>query len=121
MLFSQVALPVACLIAFVHGLSQAQTNGASLWGTLQAPTYDQFLSSSSRPDERPWGKRTADGSNPYKEAPDTGVTRHYQFTLSRAQKAPDGYLKDVILVNDQFPGPLIEANWGDIIGGKPSD
>lgn len=118
MLFSQVALSVACLIAIAHALSQAQTNGASLWGTLQAPTYDQFLSSGPRPDEHPWGKRTANNSNPYKDAPDTGITRHYQFTLSRARKSPDGYLKDVILINDQFPGPLIEANWGDLIEGK---
>ncbi|KAJ8108112.1 hypothetical protein ONZ43_g6526 [Nemania bipapillata] len=27
----------------------------------------------------------------------------------------DGYEKSVILVNGQFPGPLIEANWGDYI------
>lgn len=32
--------------------------------------------------------------------------------------APDGYKKDVLLVNGQFPGPLIEANWGDNIEGK---
>ncbi len=27
-------------------------------------------------------------------------------------------MKNVLLVNDQFPGPMIEANWGDWIEGK---
>ncbi|KAL2021622.1 hypothetical protein VTK56DRAFT_6975 [Thermocarpiscus australiensis] len=29
--------------------------------------------------------------------------------------APYGYQKNSILINGQFPGPLIEANWGDTI------
>ncbi|KAL2210051.1 laccase [Sarocladium strictum] len=45
----------------------------------------------------------------------SGVIRHYDFTISRGVIAPDGYQRDVLLVNDQFPGPLIEANWGDTI------
>ena len=43
------------------------------------------------------------------------MTRKYHFTLTRAKLAPDGFEKDVILVNNQFPGPLVEANWGDWI------
>ena len=31
--------------------------------------------------------------------------------------APDGVAKDMIVVNGQFPGPTIEANWGDWIEG----
>jgi len=45
--------------------------------------------------------------------PDTGVTRYYDFTISRGTATPDGVQRDVIVVNNQFPGPLIEANWGD--------
>ncbi|RAL14121.1 uncharacterized protein BO97DRAFT_448692 [Aspergillus homomorphus CBS 101889] len=45
----------------------------------------------------------------------TGVTRHYNFTVSRDVTAPDGYKKSAMLINGQFPGPMIEANWGDII------
>jgi FtsP/CotA-like multicopper oxidase with cupredoxin domain len=44
-----------------------------------------------------------------------GVIRTYDFTISRGVIAPDGYERKVLLVNDQFPGPLIEANWGDTI------
>lgn len=43
------------------------------------------------------------------------MIRSYDFTISRGSIAPDGYQKDVLLINDQFPGPVIEANWGDVI------
>jgi hypothetical protein len=39
------------------------------------------------------------------------VIRTYDFTIKREKKAPDGYLKNVLVINGQFPGPLIEANW----------
>jgi FtsP/CotA-like multicopper oxidase with cupredoxin domain len=58
---------------------------------------------------------TANGNNPYTSAPNTGVIRYYDFTLSRSTLAPDGYQKNVMLINGAFPGPLIEANWGDTI------
>lgn len=41
--------------------------------------------------------------------------RTYDFVISRGVIAPDGYQRDVLLVNGAFPGPLIEANWGDKI------
>jgi FtsP/CotA-like multicopper oxidase with cupredoxin domain len=50
--------------------------------------------------------------------PFTGVIRRYDFTISRGVIAPDGYQRDVLLVNGAFPGPLIEANWGDTIQVK---
>lgn len=42
-----------------------------------------------------------------------GVTRHFNFTIARASIAPDGVQVAGIVVNGQYPGPLIEANWGD--------
>ena len=116
-----VPLIVTYLSVLAQALTQGQTNGASLWGTLDAPTFPKFLISNSLREAYPWGSKTARNTNPYDEAPDTGKTRHYQFTLARARKAPDGYLKDVILVNGQFPGPVIEANWGDHIEGVLSE
>ena len=47
--------------------------------------------------------------------PTTGVTRSYNFDIARATIAPDGVERPVILVNGAFPGPTIEANWGDTI------
>jgi len=63
----------------------------------------------------PWSGKTSGISNPYTERPYTAATRQYEFNISRGVIAPDGYEKSVILVNGQFPGPLIEANWGDYI------
>jgi len=65
----------------------------------------------------PWGGMTANNTNPWGggSAPDPGVMRSFNFTIKRATGAPDGVQKPMILVNDQFPGPAIEANWGDTI------
>ena len=63
----------------------------------------------------PWAKASVNQTNPYIEAPNTGVIRSYHFVLSRGWVAPDGVQKLGILINGQFPGPLIEANWGDTI------
>ena len=45
--------------------------------------------------------------------PDTGVTRSYDFHVSYRTIAPDGVQKNGLVVNGAFPGPLVEANWGD--------
>lgn len=47
--------------------------------------------------------------------PETGVTRRYNWTVSRGVIAPDGFSRDAMLINGAFPGPIIEANWGDTI------
>jgi FtsP/CotA-like multicopper oxidase with cupredoxin domain len=57
---------------------------------------------------------TAEDSNP-EDPPTTGVTRKYEFTIARGYISPDGFQKEALLVNGQYPGPLIEANWGDMI------
>lgn len=40
-----------------------------------------------------------------------------QFNLEVTEQsyAPDGHKRNMLLVNGQFPGPTIEANWGDTI------
>ncbi|KAL2143119.1 hypothetical protein VTI28DRAFT_333 [Corynascus sepedonium] len=96
-------------------LTQSKTNGLSLLGTLLAPTLPRFLTNNPMPNGYPWGSLTDWGDNQYTEYPRTGVVRHYEFTVSRGVIAPDGYVRDVLLVNGAFPGPLIEANWGDTI------
>jgi hypothetical protein len=51
----------------------------------------------------------------YRAVPNTGVIRPYHFVISRGNLAPDGVEKRGLFINGQFPGPLIEANWGDTI------
>jgi len=79
------------------------------------PILSFFLVNNPLPDGAPWGRLTDWGTNPYTRYPNTGVIRTYDFTVSRGVIAPDGYERPVLLVNGAFPGPLIEANWGDKI------
>lgn len=118
MALSSVASAILKSSLLVSSLSQVATNGNSVFGTLQAPLINDFLTNNPLPQGFPWGTRTADNSNPYENSPTTGVIRAYDFTIRRGFIAPDGVNKSVILVNGQFPAPLIEANWGDTIQVK---
>jgi FtsP/CotA-like multicopper oxidase with cupredoxin domain len=43
------------------------------------------------------------------------TTRRYQWTISDEEVNPDGVYRQMILINGQFPGPLIECNEGDTL------
>ena len=43
------------------------------------------------------------------------MTRRYDWTITNTTMCPDGVEKAMLVVNGQFPGPAIEANWGDWI------
>ncbi|KAF1942947.1 laccase [Clathrospora elynae] len=47
------------------------------------------------------------------EWPNTGKTVKYRLTISNATGAPDGFERPMLLVNGQYPGPTIVADWGD--------
>lgn len=93
--------------------------GISPLGTANAPHLPPFMTNNPMPSGFPWGNRNV-GTNYYdnSQVPNTGVTRHYDWTLSKGQCAPDGVTIDCALVNNQFPGPTVEANWGDWIEVK---
>ncbi|UKZ82511.1 hypothetical protein TrVFT333_010300 [Trichoderma virens FT-333] len=95
-------------------LSQKQTNGLSVLGALTAPILPACLTNNPLPNGYPWSNLDQH-TNYYDTSPYTGVIRHYDFTVSRGVIAPDGYQRNVLLINGAFPGPLIEANWGDTI------
>ncbi|KIJ32231.1 multicopper oxidase [Sphaerobolus stellatus SS14] len=40
---------------------------------------------------------------------------NYQFNIINADTAPDGFTRNAILVNNQFPGTLIQANKNDVL------
>ncbi|CEJ82633.1 hypothetical protein VHEMI02685 [[Torrubiella] hemipterigena] len=42
-------------------------------------------------------------------------TREYKWTIANAGLNPDGIYRPMILINGQYPGPLIECNEGDTI------
>lgn len=78
--------------------------GTSVSGSLDAAPLPAYLG-----DSAPW-EGLAPGVVPW-----TNVTRYYNFTLSRASLAPDGYRVGMLVANKQFLGPRVEANWGDWI------
>lgn len=100
---------VGVLVSILPDLLQ---NGNSPLGLLPTPVLPAFLGGS---EGIPWGNLTAGGTNVYQTTPDTGVTRTYDFTIARGTLAPEGIPKPMMLINGQFPGPMIEANWGDMI------
>ncbi|KAI9745890.1 MAG: hypothetical protein M1818_000571 [Claussenomyces sp. TS43310] len=62
----------------------------------------------------PWRRATEDYNLDMSwdlNAPPT--TRTYDFTVGEIQAAPDGVLRTLLVINGQFPGPLIRANRGD--------
>lgn len=63
----------------------------------------------------PWDCSTGSSNEGSDAIPATGAVRSYDFTISRATLSPDGVAREMIVVNNQFPGPLLEANWGDIV------
>ena len=62
----------------------------------------------------PWGSKSTSDSDPYTGPPNTGVVRHYEFTIARGTIAPDGYSKDMLLINGQYPGVscCTDLSWG---------
>ncbi|KAK5130265.1 hypothetical protein LTR08_002266 [Meristemomyces frigidus] len=90
----------------------------SILGTPQHHPLPNFLGGGPMPHGFPWGGCTADNTNYYTTTPNTGMTRHYDWTVSHGSCAPDGVELDCLLVNNQFPGPTISANWGDWIEVK---
>lgn len=100
-------------------LTNKEQVGNSTWGSLCQPTFPKWLDAEDgTPYEKaPWGDKTTKNSDATVagDVPDTGDTRHYTFNITRDRISTDGVLRDVILINGQFPGPAIEANWGDMI------
>ncbi|KAH8817126.1 putative multicopper oxidase [Xylogone sp. PMI_703] len=95
-------------------LSQNATNGGSILGTLQSSFLPDFLTDNPLPHGYPWGARSAECTCS-RDVPNTGVIRRYDWEIARGYLSPDGVNKSSLLINGQYPGPMIEANWGDII------
>ncbi|KAG6032973.1 hypothetical protein E4U40_005738 [Claviceps sp. LM458 group G5] len=77
-------------------------------------------SSSLHPDEHiPLTPRLRDGSeyvlSPSWNATAATVTREYHWTIMDARLNPDGVYRSMMLINNQFPGPLVECNEGDTL------
>ena len=103
--------PVFCLIGVAFSVFQSQK------GEEETTWLPESLRESGSPGQLLWKNQIVKDSDASRQMPNTGVTRHYDFQVSRKSLAPDGYTKNLLVANGQFPGPLIEANWGDFIEG----
>ncbi|EED16674.1 multicopper oxidase, putative [Talaromyces stipitatus ATCC 10500] len=83
--------------ALVARLSQNVTNG-KWFGS----GYSRCSSAAEIPDKQ-------------YDVPNTDVFRHYNFDIMEGWMMADGVNKTGLYINGQFPGPTIEANWGDTI------
>lgn len=104
----------ACTLLPESPITNEEQVGSSNLGTLCAPYLPKWLNEYPT---APWGNLTTKNSDATVQGdiPVTNVTRYYNFTITRGRISADGVLRDVILVNNQFPGPIVEANWGDTI------
>lgn len=102
-------------------LTNQQQVGDSILGTLCQPALPQWLPDAlgKRQIAPPWGDATVQNADATinDDIPNTGVTRKYNFEVTRGEISPDGATRQVMLVNNQFPGPMIEANWGGMYSG----
>ncbi|KAG5924285.1 hypothetical protein E4U42_004702 [Claviceps africana] len=109
---SFVAKLVSGALPLFGGLTLEQTNGN--WTSWQGlPDFAPPVPGAGHVTKRV--PQVYEGNTVQQATPYTGVTRKYHFDVTRTFLSPDGYLKPVIAINNQVPGPLIEANWGDWI------
>lgn len=47
------------------------------------------------------------------KVPPNGRERVYDLEITNTTMAPDGFERLVMAINGQYPGPTLEANWGD--------
>ncbi|KIJ60113.1 multicopper oxidase [Hydnomerulius pinastri MD-312] len=51
--------------------------------------------------------------DPSFEVTSTPTTRYYEWVVEEVNGSPDGFERPMLVVNNQFPGPLVEVNSGD--------
>lgn len=108
--------PTTPFVTGTSTLTPYQQNGPSKYGTPAMGALPKYIGGGSA---APFANITTTNANPYKSCPDTGQMRIYDLTLAECDIRPDGVeTKKAICINGQFPGPLIEANYGDMIQVK---
>ncbi|KAF2010981.1 multicopper oxidase [Aaosphaeria arxii CBS 175.79] len=62
-----------------------------------------------------WVDGTSIDTDFHRQWPNTGKTVTYDFEITNTTMAPDGVERLMLVINGQYPGPTIEADWGDYI------
>ncbi|KAG0641401.1 laccase 2 [Tuber brumale] len=83
---------------------------------VSEPTLDERQICTHGADSRNcWSSGYDINTNYYNDYPKTGQTVEYEWRITNQTMALDGYERVVLAVNGQYPGPTLEANWGDTI------
>ncbi|KAK3934272.1 laccase [Diplogelasinospora grovesii] len=95
---------------------------------LATPVIDLLPRQTITPGGKPCGQNNATNRACWKNSwnittdyevtnPPAFNTRTFDFHITNVTSwtGPDGVVKPAMLINNQFPGPLIEADWGDYI------
>ena len=86
--------------------------GISSLEAVLAQGLPDYLADNPMPDGgKPWGTMNSTNTNQCRETPDTGVTRYYDWTVSKGRCAPDGFEMDCVMANNQYPGPTVEVSF----------
>ncbi|KAJ4300009.1 hypothetical protein N0V90_005257 [Kalmusia sp. IMI 367209] len=81
-------------------------------------SYPGYTTCNTNKDRGCWvkkGSKTYNIDTDYEDDFPVGITRTFNLEISEKTVSPDGFPKVAQVVNGQFPGPLIEACWGDTI------
>lgn len=102
-------------------VSKATTTGyTNSTSPTKCPAYTPVANSSdtcnSAADRSKWCNWKDLDSDVYANDYQTGVTRQFTFTIENITLQYDGTgPKLALAINGQVPGPVIEANWGDMV------
>ncbi|ROW05770.1 hypothetical protein VMCG_05264 [Cytospora schulzeri] len=117
---------ILAILSFVFGVGCGLGIGMPYYGTSLSsafsrpskPTFNRY----GVPDDLPViptsqliNTTELDLATDFTVSSGTPSLREYVFNITHALAAPDGFWKPMILVNNQSPGPLIEANTGDTV------
>jgi hypothetical protein len=101
-----VILLTALLVARAHAGISTGTRRSSATGDCNSPST------------RACWTDGFDINTDYETLTPDGIRREYDWEISEIDNwaGPDGVVKEkVMLINEQFPGPTIYADWGDTI------
>ncbi|KAI0206227.1 multicopper oxidase-domain-containing protein [Astrocystis sublimbata] len=113
----------AWFFACIFAVAVAAT--LTLAGLLLSLNPIKSAGTKSQPEDHPQPPKSHPGDgyvlDPEWDFASPNRIREYEWTITDGEGSPDGVLKPMMLINHQFPGPLIEINEGDVLSVKVSN
>jgi hypothetical protein len=103
---NQILFLAAIWLVFLPATLSSEIHAARAPGTCNTP------------ENRACWTEGFDVETDYEASTPDGVTREFDWEISEVDNwvGPDGVVKEkVMLINNDFPGPVIYADWGDTI------